>query len=128
MEEVQLTKFESDFPLDLTQLALEAALQAKLSDPTLTDKAFLRVSVKGGGCSGFLQELAFDDKLDEDDDVIREFSVNDKTLSVVVDSFSAMYLKGTTIDYVKTDFSEGFKFIGGESVKNTCGCGKSFSV
>lgn len=128
MEEVQLTKFESDFPLEFTQLALETALDARISDPTLTDKAFLRVSVKGGGCSGFIQGLAFDDAFDEDDDIIKEFSVNDKILSVVVDSFSAMYLKGTTIDYVKTDFSEGFKFIGGESVKSTCGCGKSFSV
>lgn len=128
MEEVGLTTFEVDFPIEFTQLALKTALEARLSDPTLTDKAFLRVSVRGGGCSGFLQELAFDDKLDEDDDIIKEFSVNDKTLSIVVDSFSAMYLKGTTIDYIKTDFSEGFKFIGGESVKNTCGCGKSFSV
>lgn len=125
MEIIQLT---DSFPLIFTQLALERALEAKISDPTLTDKAFLRVLVKGGGCSGFLHELNFDDQFDSEEDILKEFSVNDKPLSIVVDSFSAMYLKGMTIDYVKMDFSEGFKFIGGESVKSTCGCGKSFSA
>lgn len=127
MELVQLTSFDSDLHLELTSAAFEAAWAARASDPTLTNQAFLRVSVRGGGCSGFTHELAFDDKIDEDD-IIKDFSANDRILRVVVDSFSAMYLVGVTIDYIKTEFSEGFKFIGGDSVKKTCGCGKSFSV
>lgn len=121
---IQLTPH---FPLKFTDLALSTALSILQNDPTLTEHAFLRVSVKGGGCSGYLQELAFDDKLDEEDDLSANFSVNDIPLCIVVDSFSAMYLKNITVDYVKTDFEEGFKFIG-DSIKSTCGCGKSFSV
>lgn len=125
MELVQLT---DSFPVEFSQLALETALEAKISDPTLSDQAFLRIGVKGGGCSGFVHTLAFDDQIDEDEDIIKEFSVNDKLLKIVVDAFSAMYLKGVTVDYVRTDFTEGFKFIGGDSIKKTCGCGSSFSV
>lgn len=125
MEIVELTDF---FPVILTPLALSMAWKERIVDPTLTDQAFLRISVKGGGCGGYINELTFDDKFDPEDDIKKNFSVNDNILGIVVDTFSALYLKGITIDYVKTDFTEGFKFIGGESVKSTCGCGKSYSV
>lgn len=125
---MEIVELMDSFPLTLTQLALETAWSARSGDPTLSERAFLRVAVKGGGCSGFFHELTFDDQFDGEDDIKKSFSVNDNTLVIVVDTFSAMYLKGVTIDYIKTDFTEGFKFIGGDSVKSTCGCGKSFSA
>ena len=117
----------SNFPIRLTETALKMAQQFKSEDPSVPPNAFLRVSVSGGGCSGFKYEVAFDDNLEEDD-LSQDFSVNDLILTVVVDAFSLMYLKSVTIDYEKTEFAEGFKFLGNEQVKKTCGCGKSFSA
>ncbi len=82
----------------------------------------LRVSVVGGGCSGFSYQMNFENQT----------SAIDKTfefdgLKVFVDQASLMYLKGTKIDYVETLEGAGFKFEN-PNVKSTCGCGSSFTV
>jgi iron-sulfur cluster insertion protein len=82
----------------------------------------LRVSVKGGGCSGFQYEFAFDDKQEEDDFVIEKDSIR-----VFVDSMSAQYLMGATLDYKEEKFNSQF-IITNPEVKSTCGCGSSFSI
>jgi iron-sulfur cluster insertion protein len=82
----------------------------------------LRVSVKGGGCSGFQYEFAFDDKQEEDDFVIEKDSIR-----VFVDSMSAQYLMGATLDYKEEKFNSQFVITNPE-VKSTCGCGSSFSI
>jgi len=84
--------------------------------------AGLRVGVVGGGCSGFSYSMSFETAA----------GVMDKTysfegLKVFVDSMSAMYLNGCTIDYVETLEAAGFKFEN-PNVKSTCGCGSSFNV
>lgn len=81
----------------------------------------LRVSVVGGGCSGYQYNLDFE----------REARMGDITLSydginVYVDSVSAGYLRGTTIDFVSGLQGTGFKF-DNPNAKRTCGCGHSFS-
>lgn len=82
----------------------------------------LRVSVVGGGCSGFSYQMNFENESNGIDKVF-EFD----GLKVFVDQASLMYLRGTKIDYVETLEGSGFKFEN-PNVKTTCGCGSSFSV
>ena len=82
----------------------------------------LRVSVVGGGCSGFSYQMNFENETSGIDKVY-DFD----GLRVFVDQASLMYLNGTRIDYVETLEGAGFKFEN-PNVKTTCGCGSSFSV
>ena len=84
--------------------------------------AGLRISVVGGGCSGFSYSMAFENTP----------NMLDKTysfgpLKVFVDQASLLYLDGAEVDYVETLEGSGFKF-SNPQVKSTCGCGSSFSV
>ena len=84
---------------------------------------YLRVGVKGGGCSGFEYSLGIDDEYDEKQDTIS----SQHGVAVVVDRKSDLYLDGTTLDYY-TDLSKrGFVFENPNAVKS-CGCGSSFQV
>lgn len=84
--------------------------------------AGLRVSVVGGGCSGFQYSLGFADE-PGDDDTTYDFD----GVRVFVDSMSAQYLCGTIVDYVEGLHGAGFKFVN-PNAQRTCGCGSSFSV
>jgi iron-sulfur cluster assembly accessory protein len=84
--------------------------------------AGLRISVVGGGCSGFSYSMAFENTP----------NMLDKTyqygeLKVFVDQASLLYLDGAEVDYVETLEGQGFKF-NNPQVKSTCGCGSSFQV
>jgi len=79
----------------------------------------LRISVKGGGCSGFKYSFSFEDNQEEDDFVIEKEGVK-----VFVDSMSAQYLMEATIDYKEEKFNSQF-VISNPEVKATCGCGSS---
>lgn len=81
----------------------------------------LRVQVVGGGCSGMQYRLGFDEARD-DDKVIEKGD-----LSVFVDLKSALYLAGSTVDYVEGLMGAGFK-IDNPNVRSQCGCGNSFAV
>ena len=82
----------------------------------------LRLKVIGGGCSGLRYELAFDDRVTEDDTELEVGGVR-----VLVDEKSALYLVGTTLDFVDTLQESGFKMIN-PNAKSTCGCGESFGA
>jgi iron-sulfur cluster assembly accessory protein len=82
----------------------------------------LRMKVVGGGCSGLQYQLSFDPSSKEGDAAIESAGVR-----VVVDEKSALYLVGTTLDYVDTLMESGFK-IQNPNAKNSCGCGQSFSA
>jgi iron-sulfur cluster assembly protein len=82
----------------------------------------LRVAVRGGGCSGFEYALDFDTEVRDNDHVLEY-----EDLKVLIDSVSARYLEGTTIDYVLGMSGTGFKFNNPKAV-GTCGCGSSFAV
>ena len=84
--------------------------------------SFLRVSVKGGGCSGLSYDVRFDQERKEFD---RAFEWDDVTL--VCDSKSLVYLDGMTIDYSADLVGGGFRFIN-PNAAGSCGCGTSFSV
>jgi len=89
-------------------------------------EVFLRVGVKGGGCSGFSYTVGFDDKKNEADQVsIKEWQPND--IEVVCDPKSFLYLNNTILDFSDGLMGRGFTFDNPNASK-TCGCGESFSV
>lgn len=132
----------SDFPLTFTELAKEKLATALKDEPEGT---FVRAQVAGGGCSGFTQTLSFDTKFDAEEDLETTIDFFDEThnvltnepyahqveprrIRVVCDSFSALYLKGTELDFVMEKFKEGFKFVAPlGAISKTCGCGASVS-
>lgn len=83
----------------------------------------LRISVVGGGCSGFQYSMAFENaKLPLD----KEYGFGGG-LKVFVDPASMLYLENVQVDYVETMEGAGFKFEN-PNVTSTCGCGSSFSA
>lgn len=82
----------------------------------------LRISVVGGGCSGFTYSMAFENTPNMLDKTYKYDSLN-----VFVDQASLLYLEGVEVDYVETMEGAGFKF-NNPNVKSTCGCGSSFSA
>ena len=87
-----------------------------------TDKKFVRVGVRGGGCSGFSYFLETHNTHDENDRTVEMLGV-----TLIVDNKSYLYLMGTSIDYVDDLVNIGFKF-NNPAARRTCGCGESFSV
>jgi iron-sulfur cluster assembly protein len=86
------------------------------------ENAFLRMGVKGGGCSGLSYNLEFDTELGKFD---KQFEVDG--VKVVVDAKSYLYLNGTTLDYVAQGLTGGFTFVN-PNAKASCGCGTSFTT
>src|SRR3954447_6796025 len=93
-------------------------LASQQADPS---QAGLRVGVRGGGCSGFQYQLAFDEQRDED--VVFE----SHGLRLLVDGPSLPYVDGSTIDYVDSLQGAGFQ-VNNPNVVAACGCGSSFKV
>jgi iron-sulfur cluster assembly accessory protein len=84
--------------------------------------AGLRISVVGGGCSGFSYSMAF-----ENNPSMLDKTYNFNGLKVFIDQASLLYLDGAEVDYIETLEGSGFKF-NNPNVKQTCGCGSSFSA
>ena len=82
----------------------------------------LRVSVSGGGCSGFQYGFALDDRDDEGDVLVERDGA-----AVVVDGMSLMYVLGAEIDFVE-DLSGSYFRVKNPNAASSCGCGSSFSV
>jgi len=82
----------------------------------------LRLSVKGGGCSGFSYVLGFDEKAKETDRVFESHGV-----SIYVDPKSLFYISGTVLDFSDGLNGKGFVFSNPQAAR-TCGCGSSFGV
>ena len=81
-------------------------------------KKFFRISVKGGGCSGFKYDFSFDNKINNKDIVFGK---------AVIDSTSLDIISGSTIDFKKEMIGESF-VINNPQASSSCGCGLSFSV
>jgi iron-sulfur cluster assembly protein len=88
----------------------------------LDSSYFLRVSVKGGGCSGLSYNLDFDNEEKKGDQFFE-----DKGIRMALDMKSFLYLAGTELDFSDGLNGKGFNFHNPNATR-TCGCGESFSV
>jgi iron-sulfur cluster assembly accessory protein len=84
--------------------------------------AFLRVGISGGGCNGLSYRMKFVEAPKKGDILVHTAGVD-----VIVDSKSALYLKGTLLDYSDKMVAGGFKF-SNPNAKASCSCGESFSI
>ena len=82
----------------------------------------LRMKVVGGGCSGLQYQLSFDADAHENDS-----DLDCNGVRLLIDEKSALYLVGTTLDFLDTLQESGFK-IENPNASNTCGCGQSFAA
>jgi iron-sulfur cluster assembly accessory protein len=85
-------------------------------------KSALRVSVEGGGCSGFSYKFDLDNDPTDDDVVIENGNAK-----VLIDSMSLVYMEGAEIDFVDNLLGQSFQIKNPNAVAS-CGCGTSFSV
>ena len=107
-------------PVTFTDNALKELVKLRRS-LDLKEDQYLRVGVKGGGCSGMSYQLAFDTKEEND----AEYSVDDITL--IINKAHVMYVLGMEIDYEDGLNNRGFSF-NNPNASETCGCGTSFAV
>lgn len=103
-------------------LTESAAVEVKniLTQPENAGKT-LRIFVEQGGCSGMQYSMVFDEKRPDD------LSAEMHGVSVLVDPFSAKYLRGTVVDYSDALTGGGFK-LSNPNARQSCGCGKSFEA
>ncbi len=106
--------------ITVTESAKKQAIKLMTEDGL--NNSFIRVGVKGGGCSGLSYDLSFDNVMNEGD---QEFE--DKGIKIVCDRKSFLYLVGTELDYSGGLNGKGFTF-NNPNVSRTCGCGESFSI
>ncbi len=107
-------------PVTLTAGAVRE-LRRLMKEETFDSSQYLRVGVKGGGCSGMTYVLGFDQKQDSDE----EFEIED--IRCVMNAAHGIYLIGMEINFQGGLNSRGFTFSNPNASK-TCGCGTSFAV
>jgi iron-sulfur cluster assembly protein len=107
--------------ITVSDTAKQHALQL-MKEENKAEGYFIRVGVDGGGCSGLMYNLIFDNTMKDGDQTFE-----DKGIKIVVDRKSFLYLVGTELDYSGGLNGKGFVFIN-PNASRTCGCGESFSV
>lgn len=108
--------------LTLTEKAVDKVKEAIAAQKDAEAIRGIRVSVMGGGCSGFQYGMKLEREQVEGDTV-----VNFDGFEVLVDEQSIIYLDGTEIDFIETSQGSGFHF-NNPNVTSTCGCGESFKA
>jgi len=105
-------------------ITTKAVAQAKklMNENDIPKTYALRVSIKGGGCSGFTYHLGFDEETASTDTVIEQ-----EGLKIIIDGKSLFYLMGCILDFSDGLNGKGFEFKN-PNAKKTCGCGESFCV
>jgi iron-sulfur cluster assembly protein len=107
--------------ITITDKAAEKVSEFLASQQADLGLAGLRVGVRGGGCSGFQYQLAFDEQRDGDQ------VFESHGLKLLVDRESLQFVRGSTIDYEESLQGAGFK-VENPNVVAACGCGSSFRV
>lgn len=101
-----------------------AAEQIKLQlQKRKTPDAYLRLGIKGGGCSGYSYVIQFEDQPSQNKDLVFEL----EGIHLIVDVKSIIYLNNSTLDWEQTLLQHGFKFLNPQE-KTKCGCGTSFTT
>lgn len=108
--------------ISVSQNALEHIVELMMNAGITPETHYLRVSVKGGGCSGLEYKMDFDDKIVNSDEVFETDG-----LKVIVDKKSLLYLWGTELRYSDGLNGKGFEWAN-PNASRVCACGSSFSV
>jgi iron-sulfur cluster assembly protein len=106
----------------VTDRALQAIRDCIAAENKSVADAYLRVAVRGGGCSGLMYDLSIDEKTSESDTIVQNGDVR-----IAIDRKSKLFLHGLTLDYTTGLSGKGFVF-SNPNAKATCGCGESFTV
>ena len=122
LEPFQIVSVKEVDMIKVSESAVKKARTLMEEEGKSLTEAFIRVGVKGGGCSGLSYDLSFDTEMKEDDKVFE-----DNGMKVVVDKKSFLYLIGTELDYSGGLNGKGFIFKN-PNANRTCGCGESFAV
>ena len=107
--------------IELTESAVREVKKLLEANGLSQETTYLRMGVRGGGCSGLSYSLEFDTEIGPHD---KQSEI--EGIKVVIDPKSYLYLIGCTLDYVTQGLTGGFTFINPKA-KSTCGCGTSFS-
>jgi|TARA_B110000263_G_scaffold245593_1_gene255390 iron-sulfur cluster assembly protein len=107
--------------IKITEKALEKLKELRTSENYNSDYN-VRVKVKGGGCSGLMYDLDFDNKTSDKDNFFE-----DNGIKIVVDKKSLFYILDTELDFSDGLNGKGFQFKNPNATR-TCGCGESFAV
>jgi iron-sulfur cluster assembly protein len=107
--------------IEITDKGAEKVHEFLSAQQAEANLAGLRVGVRGGGCSGFQYQLAFDELRDSD------LVFESHGLKLLVDRESLQFVNGSTIDYEESLQGAGFK-VNNPNVVAACGCGSSFRV
>ena len=118
-------RYNESMKVTLTEKAKKEIVQIIKDNTKLEDneQTYLRVGVKGGGCSGFSYILDLTGDMKKNDQIVSE----QDDIKVICDSKSLLYLGGTTIDFRDEVMGRGFVF-DNPNATASCGCGSSFAV
>ena len=114
------TTTEADPIVGITQSAADE-VKSLLQKPENEGKT-LRVYVEQGGCSGMQYSMVFDEQRPDDITSVMQ------GVSVLVDPFSAQYVRGSIVDFSDSLTGGGFKISKNPNARQSCGCGKSFTA
>jgi iron-sulfur cluster insertion protein len=116
----KMNNIDNKTPLGITERACNQV--KNLIEQEGNKALMLRLSVSGGGCSGFSYTFSLDDTAKKDDFILKSHGV-----SLVIDNISADLLDGSEIDYVDDLLASSFR-VNNPNATSTCGCGTSFSM
>jgi iron-sulfur cluster assembly protein len=109
--------------ITISETALKHLKEIMKEEGISNDTHFLRVGVKGGGCSGLSYVMDFDDIKTEHDELVEAGD----DLKVLIDKKSLLYLIGTELQFSTGVNGKGFEWVN-PNASRTCGCGESFSM
>lgn len=109
--------------ITLTENCARRIHEIKLEDGPEGENKMLRLSVEGGGCSGFLYNFALDDMMNKDDRVFERDGAK-----LVVDDISYGFIKGATVDFTEELIRASFAVTINPNAASACGCGASFNA
>tara|TARA_Y100000310_G_scaffold338492_1_gene428278 strand:- start:203 stop:535 length:333 start_codon:yes stop_codon:yes gene_type:complete len=107
--------------ITMTEFAIERISAMICRNQMTADEAYLRIGLRGGGCSGYSYLFELTDELDKNDKIF-EF----KNVKVCIDKKSYLFLNGIEIDYEESLFKSGVKIVNPQATR-TCGCGESIA-
>lgn len=108
--------------LNISEVAAKKIQEMLVEQQAEGQKLYLRVGVKGGGCSGLSYGMGFDTNIEEED-----IKLNYHGIDVIVDRESAPMLEGVNIDFKQNMMGGGFTIDNPNAIA-TCGCGSSFKT